>query len=132
MAAVEINLRNGDTTHPALTLLALTQGEYVAESGAFVADGTPKHYVATDHLEVPGLRSLTPDDILDVAGADGVGWDSETLTGSVFHMVSGVGVAGRIGVTAIADSDAAADAAYRRVEACVRTVATGAGAHEGA
>ena len=40
-----------------------------------------------------------------------LGWDQRTATGVVLHMVSVVGVAGRIGVTAIADT--AADAQQR-------------------
>lgn len=52
--AVEINLRNGGTTHPALALLALTEGEYDPVQVRFDVDGTAKYYVATDHLEAPG------------------------------------------------------------------------------
>ncbi len=102
--AIEINLRNGGTTHPALTLLALTEGDYIADEGRFVVDGVDKHYVATDHLEAPGLDRLTPDDVLDLIDERGLGWDAESATGAVLHMVSAVGVAGRVGVTAIANS----------------------------
>ena len=35
--AVEINLRNGGTTHPVLTLQALTDGEYQEETGLFLS-----------------------------------------------------------------------------------------------
>ena len=37
--AVEINLRNGGTTHPVLTLQALTDGEYQEDTGVFVSGG---------------------------------------------------------------------------------------------
>ncbi len=121
--AVEINLRNGGTTHPGLALLALTEGHYRAEEGRFVADGTPKHYVATDHLEPPGLRALTPDDVLDVAEASGLGWDDAARTGLVFHMISGVAVAGSVGVTAIADNAVDADAMYDRAHAALAAAA---------
>ena len=114
--AVEINLRNGGTTHPALTLMALTDGDYSQEDGTFCAAGVPKHYVATDHLEVPKLRSLTPDDVLDLIDGDGLGWDHETQTGAVLHLVSGVAVAGRVGVTAIGNSAAEASASFGRFE----------------
>ena len=107
--AVEINLRNGGTTHPGLALLALTEGHYHPDTGRYLVDGTPKHYVATDHLEPPGLRTLTPDDVLDVSEASGLVWDDAARTGLVFHMLSGVGVAGSVGLTAIADN--AVDAA---------------------
>ena len=98
--AVEINLRNGGTTHPALALLALTEGEYAPAEARFLVDGIAKHYVATDHLHVPCLQSLTPDDVLDVIDEEGIGWDASTNSGVVFHMISGVAVAGRVGFTA--------------------------------
>ncbi len=58
--AVEINLRNGGTTHPALTLLALTEGDYLPDKGRYLADGVAKHYVATDHLETPQSGLVDP------------------------------------------------------------------------
>ena len=76
-----------------------------------------KHYVATDHLELPQLRSLTPDDVLDLVADSGLGWDESTQTGSVFHMVSAVAVSGRVGVTCIANDDAGADALYDKTVA---------------
>ncbi len=115
--AVEINLRNGGTSHPVFTLQALTDGEYEEGTGRFVADdGTPKHYVATDDLESPAYRSLTPDDALDIAEAEHIGWDDERQTGVALHMVSAIAVAGRIGLTAIGDSPDEADALYRNVK----------------
>lgn len=115
--AIEINLRSGGTTHPGLALLALTEGHYHPEEGRYLVDGSPKHYVATDHLEPPGLRMLTPDDVLDVTEASGLGWDDESRTGLVFHMISGVGVAGSVGLTAIADNAVDADGLYDKAAA---------------
>ena len=115
--AVEINLRNGGTTHPVLTLQALTDGEYQEDDGVFLAgDGREKHYVATDDLESEAYRTLTPDDALDIAEAEHIGWDDERQTGVALHMVSAIAVAGRIGLTAIGDSPAEADALYGRVK----------------
>jgi hypothetical protein len=114
--AVEINLRNGGTTHPMLAMQALTNGTYDEAARTFIADGRAKFYVATDHLEVPGLSSLTPDDVLDLIEAHKLGWDPDSLTGPVFHMLSAVAVAGRLGVTAIADSRAEAHTLYERIE----------------
>jgi hypothetical protein len=79
--AVEINLRNGGTTHPMLTLQALTDGSYDVASGSLLG----KHYVATDHLEDPLFARLTPDDLLDVAVEHGLGWDPETGRHRVPH-----------------------------------------------
>jgi hypothetical protein len=115
--AVEINLRNGGTTHPVLTLQALTDGEYQEDTGVFLAGGgQEKHYVATDDLESEAYKTLTPDDALDIAEAEHIGWDDERQTGVALHMVSAIAVAGRIGLTAIGDSPAEADALYQRVK----------------
>jgi hypothetical protein len=115
--AVEINLRNGGTTHPVLTLQALTDGEYQEHEGVFLSgEGRPKHYVATDDLESEAYKSLTPDDALDIAEAEHIGWDDETQTGVALHMVSALAVAGRIGLTAIGDSPEQATTLYQRVK----------------
>jgi len=115
--AVEINLRNGGTSHPVFTLQALTDGEYAEESGIFrAADGRAKHYVATDDLESEAYKTLTPDDALDIAEAEHIGWDDDRQTGVALHMVSAIAVAGRIGLTAIGDSPAEADALFARVK----------------
>jgi hypothetical protein len=114
--AVEISLRNGGTSHPMLAMQALTNGTYEEGTTEFVAGGTPKYYVATDHLELDGLSTLTPDDMLDLIEAHGLGWDPHLLTRPVFHMLSAVAVAGRLGVTAVADSPADAQALYGRIE----------------
>jgi hypothetical protein len=45
-----------------------------------------------------------------------LGWDSETETGVVLHMVSALAVAGRIGLTAIGDTPDDASALYRELK----------------
>ena len=115
--AVEINLRNGGTTHPYLTLLALTDGRYDPQSATFSAsDGTPRHYVATDHLDHNSLSRLTPDDLLDLTSEPALRWDPESLTGAAFHLVSAIAVAGQVGVTAIATTREDADARYGQLK----------------
>ena len=121
--AVEINLRSGGTTHPYLALLALTSGTYDPVSATFLADDVAKHYVASDHIETEHLERLTPDDVLDVITESGLGWDHASGTGCVPHMVSGVGVAGRIGITAIADSPREAAGRLNAVEAALSDAA---------
>jgi hypothetical protein len=117
--ASEINLRAGGTTHPLATLAALTRGGYDAGAGTFrSADGTPKFYTATDHLESEAYAALTTDDLLDVLPAagrsHGLGWDHETETGTVFHMASAIGGTGTVGLTAFADSAEDATVLFER------------------
>ncbi|HVL91382.1 MAG TPA: peptide ligase PGM1-related protein [Actinomycetota bacterium] len=116
--AIEINLRNGGTTHPFLTLSALCDGTYDAETGTFTgSDGRRKFYVASDHLESEAYKRLTPDDVLDTIEERDLGWDVERCTGYAFHLISAVAVAGRLGLTAIADSPAEAQQMSQRAEA---------------
>jgi hypothetical protein len=103
--ALEINLRCGGTTHPLFALTSLTDGVYDPLAAEWRTRlGDIKHYAATDHLDSPAYRSLTPDDLLDVVEEKGLGWDDEREVGVVLHMVSAIAVAGRIGLTAIGDT----------------------------
>ena len=121
--AIEINLRNGGTTHPMLTLLALTDGEYDEDSGQVITATGVKHYVATDHVERPEYRHLTPDDVLDLVTTSNLGWNNDTQTGVALHMVSAVATAGRLGATAIANSREQAQGLYDRVGRCLDAAA---------
>ena len=103
--ALEINLRCGGTTHPLFVLTSLTDGVYDPLAGEWrTRFGEIKHYAATDHLDSPAYRSLTPDDLLDVVAEASLGWDDEREVGVVLHMVSAIAVAGRIGLTAVGDT----------------------------
>jgi len=114
--AIELNLRKGGTTHPFLTLQFLTDGRYDPETGAFTApSGREKHFVASDHVESPLYRALTPDDLFDIAVRRGLHFDQSRQTGVVFHMMSALGEHGRTGLTAVAESSVGAGALYERV-----------------
>jgi len=103
--AIEINLRKGGTTHPFLTLQFLTGGQYDPESATFVApNGHKKFLVASDHLESPRYRGYSPDDLFDLAVRRGLHFGQVRQTGIVFHMLSALGSAGRLGVTAVGNS----------------------------
>jgi hypothetical protein len=122
--ALEINLRCGGTTHPLFALTTLTDGAYDALAGEWRTRlGHVKHYVATDHLDNPAYETLTPDDLLDVVAERGLGWDTESETGVVLHMVSALAVAGRIGLTAIGDTLDEARRHYYDVKAAVDAAA---------
>jgi hypothetical protein len=118
--AIELNLRMGGTTHPQQTLACLTGGAYDAERAIFsTPSGEPRHYVASDHLETPGLGRLGAEGLLAAARGQRLTWDGERGTGAVFHMLGSVGQLARAGVTAIAESAEAADGVYRSVEAAL-------------
>ena len=115
--AIEVNLRKGGTTHPFLTLQFLTDGRYHPDPALFVTPaGRERHLVATDHLEDPSLRGLRVDDLFDLVARSGIHFDQARQTGVVFHMISALTELGRLGMTAVGDSPAAAQAVYDRAE----------------
>ena len=113
--AIEINLRKGGTTHPFLTLQFLTDGTYDPETGIFTApNGQQKFFVASDHVESPRYRTLTPDDLFDIVVRHNLHFDQTRQTGVVFHMMSALGELGRTGLTAVGNSHDDAKATYER------------------
>jgi hypothetical protein len=115
--AIEINLRRGGTTHPFLTLQFLTDGRYDPSTALFLTPaGREKHLVATDHLESPLLRGLSIDDLFDIVARHGLHFDQARQSGVVFHMISCLTEHGRVGLTAVGDTPAQADATYQRAE----------------
>ena len=70
--AVEINLRCGGTTHPLFALTGADRRRVRAARRPSTGRryGDIKRYAATDHLDSPAYRSLTPDDLLDVVAAN--------------------------------------------------------------
>lgn len=118
--AIEINLRKGGTTHPFLTLQFLTGGAYDPETATFTTkNGRKKFLVASDHLESPRYRGFTPDDLFDLVVRRGLHFGQMRQTGVVFHMLSALGSAGRLGVTAVGDSPEEARALFDQTEAAL-------------
>jgi hypothetical protein len=116
--AIEINLRKGGTTHPFLTLQFLTDGSYNPETGIFTApNGQQKFFVASDHVESPRYRTLTPDDLFDIVVRHNLHFGQTRQTGVVFHMMSALGELGRTGLTAVGNSHQDAKTMYDRAVA---------------
>ena len=116
--AIEINLRKGGTTHPFLTLQFLTDGTYDPQSAIFTAPGgQQKFFVASDHVESPLYRTLTPDDLFDIVVRHNLHFNQTRQTGVVFHMMSALGELGRTGLTAVGNSHEEARELYERAVA---------------
>jgi len=113
-AAIEINLRKGGTTHPYLTLQFLTDGDYEPESGTYCTPtGQPCYYVASDNLQRPAYKGLTPDDLIDIVVNHGLHFDGATQQGVVFHLIGALSQFGKLGTVCIGDSRASAEKFYR-------------------
>ncbi len=114
--ALEINLREGGTSHPYGALWLLTDGALDDAKVAYrTPAGQPKYYFATDRLGDPAYRKITLKRFLAAAQDERVGWDAQTQTGAMFHMLSLLESQGRLGVTAVADEPDAAQHLYLRV-----------------
>ena len=124
--AIEINLRKGGTTHPFLTLQFLTDGRYDPDTAIFTApNGRHKFFVASDHVESPAYRTLTPDDLFDIVVRHNLHFGQTRQTGVVFHMMSALGELGRMGLTAVGNSHEEARATYDRALAVLREETSG-------
>jgi hypothetical protein len=116
--AIEINLRKGGTTHPFLTLQFLTDGTYDPDSATFTApSGQTKCFIASDHVESPLYRGLTPDDLFDIVVRHGLHFDQSRQTGIVLHMMAALTESGHLGMTAVGDTPEEARALYDRAVA---------------
>ncbi|MFM6851263.1 MAG: peptide ligase PGM1-related protein [Terrabacter sp.] len=124
--ALEVNLRNGGTTHPLAGLAALVRGRYDAAGGCWVTpDGEQRCYCSTDNIVDAHWLGLDPLRVVAAVRGAGIGFDVATGTGVVLQMLSGLSVDGRIGLTAIAPTTAAARQLAERggavIGACVTT-----------
>jgi hypothetical protein len=65
LSAIEINLRQGGTTHPYRNALGLKEVSFDRESGLLVdGDGTPLYYVATDNGHSEAMKGYSTDEML--------------------------------------------------------------------
>jgi hypothetical protein len=116
--AIEINLRKGGTTHPFMMLQLLTDGQYDCASGEFdTASGASRCYYASDNLESPAYRGLTPADLLDIAVFNGLHFNGARQQGVVFHLIGALSEFGKLGIVCVAPSHEAADRLYRETVA---------------
>jgi hypothetical protein len=62
------------------------------------------------------LCGLRYDDLFDIVARHGLHFDQARQSGVVFHMISCLSEHGRVGLTAVGDTPAQAEATYRRAE----------------
>lgn len=113
--AIEVNLRKGGTTHPFLMLQFLTDGSYDPATGLYhTPAGQPRYYYASDNLEDPNYRGLTPDDLIDIAVLNDLHLHGAMQQGVVFHLLGALCEFGKLGVVCVADTPDRARALYEQ------------------
>ena len=116
LAATEINLGVGGTTHPLLAVRFLCEGALEPGSGYFLSvTGRPKFYRATDRLAAPAYRGLLPEDLVEIATLHGLGYSPQTESGALFYMLGALSEHGWVGMVAIGNTREEAEAVHRRV-----------------
>jgi hypothetical protein len=121
--ALEINLRKSGTTYPFGTAALLLRGVYDAPAGTYRDDrGEERFYVSTDNvLDARRLDSqdnaLDPREVVRRLNEAGLGYDQERRTGVVVHMLEGLAIDGRFGLTAFGASREEAERLYAGVPA---------------
>lgn len=122
---LEINLRQGGTTHPFNTLKSLTDGTYDESEGIFrTAQGQTRTYFATDNLKSERYRGILPVDLIDALVIHGIHFRANE-TGVVFHLIGCLSQFGKLGCTAVAPSIPEAQALYRETVAVLDELAEG-------
>jgi PGM1 C-terminal domain len=107
--AVEVNLREGGTSHPFGTLYLLTGGGYDPQAATYrTARGAERFYEAGDAIADERWSGRTAAELLTASARAGIGWDAEAETGVVFHMLRSLEPEGRYGATCIAPTAARA------------------------
>ena len=121
--AVEINLREGGTSHPFGTLYLLTGGTLRPDRSALHArpGASPAATWPPIDLEHPNARGADIGRFLAAADAAGLRWDHrDAQTGVVWHMLAALGPLGRVGVTAIGADRGHAQDLFDRCGALLR------------
>ena len=127
--ALEINLRRGGTTHPFSVLRHLVPGQYDAPAGVWRAEeGGSRCYHSSDGFKDPAWTGLKPGEAIAAVAEAGLEFDHATGTGVVLHMLNGLTVDGRMGVTAIGVDQAQARALYDGTRAAINAVTSPAAA----
>jgi hypothetical protein len=115
--ALEINLRKGGTTLPFQMLQFLTNGTVDTRTGEFCTPlGEPRCYYATDNLQKPAYRVLTPEDLIDIVVNHQLHFDATRQQGVVFHLMGAISMYGKLGLVSIAPTHQQAEAQYNQVE----------------
>jgi hypothetical protein len=118
---LEINLRKSGTSHPLSLLHNLVPGQYDFLTGGWsAADGSERCYRSTDSLVDPAWRGRSADDVISAVRSAGLELDPHSGLGSVLHMLIGLDIDGRIGLTTIGRSPSHAEQLHQATVAAIQ------------
>eukprot|EP00557_Chaetoceros_sp_GSL56_P007816 CAMPEP_0176505614 /NCGR_PEP_ID=MMETSP0200_2-20121128/16594_1 /TAXON_ID=947934 /ORGANISM="Chaetoceros sp., Strain GSL56" /LENGTH=675 /DNA_ID=CAMNT_0017905191 /DNA_START=290 /DNA_END=2320 /DNA_ORIENTATION=- len=118
--AIELNLRQGGTTHPYSTMAILCGGHTDFDGVFRTKEGRQRSYVATDNYIDHRLKGLKSKDFLREFSSTSdpsirkLRWSEDTKTGVIFHLLPFLEY-GKIGFTAIGETPEEADLLFKRV-----------------
>ena len=117
---LEVNLRKSGTSHPLSLLHHLVPGHYDRPTGRWRAqDGSERCYRSTDNLVDPSWRGRPADDVIKAVRSAGLEFDPPSGVGAILHMLIGLDIDGRIGLTTIGRSPGHAERLHEAAAAAV-------------
>jgi hypothetical protein len=123
--AIEINIRQGGTTHPLQTSKMLTQSYYNEDKGILISKITNKkiQYLSTDNILNKKLINKDPKVLIELIKKDGLLFDPRTNKGSVFHLFGAMAEFGKLGYITIGENTKDIQRDFCRVRAIINKFA---------
>lgn len=94
---IEINIRQGGTTHP-------------FQMASFLEDDKLKAYISNDNFMPKALEGLETQEAIEILKSSGLLYDKKTKKGFIFHMLTCLSEFGKCGYTLVASSQKEAKA----------------------
>lgn len=100
--AIEINVRQGGTTHPYQTAKFLTGSTYSSSKGLLIdPKGKPIYYCSNDNLMMPERTGVSSEAFISYMQKNEIVFNKNKSEGVVFHLLSALEEYGKVGYTVI-------------------------------
>lgn len=102
--AIEVNIREGGTTHPYFTSKLLTHSRYCTEEGVLKKNDRSFYYQSNDNFNHESFVGLDAGELLHFLKDRKLLFDYESQSGAVLHLVGALKNYGKFGYTCIGES----------------------------